>query len=385
MAGLLDDLLDVSKITQGQIDLHRQRTSVASIIESSLEVARPLIEVRRHQLTVSLPPEPIEVDCDPLRLSQVFSNLLTNAAKYTEPGGRIDLLAQADHGGVSIIVRDTGARSRTGIDFADFRHLLTGQEHAAPRGGWPWHRACAGQGPGRAARRSRQRCQRRPRPRQRVPRLAALTRRQRQGARTRRRRPRPPGAVEKRRILVVDDNEDAAQSLGFLLELSGHELHIASDGEQALAMAATVKPDIALVDIGLPKLNGYGVAKAIRAEAWGARIVLIALDGVGAGRGQAPRHRGGLRLPPDQAGGSGPGGGAGGAERHPCAVAPAADLEARGCRIRADAPLGAIQRGNGVHVLGTESEVEDVKIFRRSASASRTSESRSGRGPGASG
>jgi PAS domain S-box-containing protein len=280
MAGLLDDLLDVSKITQGQIALHRQRTSVASIIETSLEVARPLIDVRGHQLTVSLPLAPIEVDVDPLRLSQVFSNLLTNAAKYTEPGGRIELIAQAEHAGVSITVRDTGV----GLEpdsiaqiFEIFSQVKSTLHHAAGglgiglalvKGLVELHggrvsAASAGLGCGSEF------C------------VWLPSRATGAGAPERSQPASGTSPIQKRRILVVDDNEDAAQSLGFLLELAGHELHLAYDGEQAVAMARELRPEIAFVDIGLPKLNGYGVAQSIRAEPWGRRMALIALTGWG--------------------------------------------------------------------------------------------------------
>jgi PAS domain S-box-containing protein len=280
MAELIDDLLDVSKITRGQIALHRQRTSVASIIEASLEVARPLIDVRNHHLTVSLPPEPIDVDVDPLRLSQVFSNLLTNAAKYTEPGGRIDLNAQSEHGGVSITVRDNGV----GLDpesisqiFEIFSQVKSTLQHAAGglgiglalvKGLVELHggrvsAASAGLGCGSEFR-------------------VWLPSRVSGAGAPERSAPEPQTApVRTRRILVVDDNEDAAQSLGILLELAGHELHLAHDGEQAVAMARQLQPDIALVDIGLPKLNGYGVAQSIRAAPGGEHMVLIALTGWG--------------------------------------------------------------------------------------------------------
>jgi signal transduction histidine kinase/CheY-like chemotaxis protein len=327
MAGLLDDLLDVSKITEGQIDLHRQRTSVAAIIETSLEVARPLIEVRRHQLTVSLPPEPIEVDVDPLRLSQVFSNLLTNAAKYTEPGGHIDLIAQAEDGGVSITVRDTGV----GLEpesiaqiFEIFSQVKSTLQHAAGglgiglalvKGLVALHGgrvSAASAGPGRGS----EFCVW-------LPACAVSA-----GAPAHAEPARPASSVKKRRILVVDDNEDAAQSLGFLLELAGHEPYIAHDGEQAVAMASDLKPDIALVDIGLPKLNGYGVAQSIRAAPWGARMVLIALTGWGQDEDKRRALEAGFDyhltkpVDPDQV------------------ETLIANLETRGRGIRSDAPFG---------------------------------------------
>ncbi len=280
MAGLLEDLLDVSKITRGQITLHRQRTSVGSILETSLEVARPLLDARSHQLTVSLPPEPIEVDVDPLRLSQVFSNLLTNAAKYTAPGGQIEVRARAQDGGVYIAVRDSGVgleRDSIGRIFEIFSQVKSTLDRAQGglgiglalvkglvelHGGWV-RATSAGLGQGSefgvwlpsymtdaAA------------PEKELPRALAMP-------------------IKSRRILVVDDNEDAAQTLGMVLEMSGHEVHLAHDGEQAVIKARELAPEIALVDIGLPKLNGYGVAQAIRAEPWGEKMLLIALTGWG--------------------------------------------------------------------------------------------------------
>jgi PAS domain S-box-containing protein len=278
MAGLLEDLLDVSKITRGQITLHRQRTSVASIVESSLEVARPLLDARGHQLTVRLPAEPIEVDADPLRLSQVFSNLLTNAAKYTAPGGHIELNARSEDAGVYIAVKDSGvglepesiarifeifsqvkntldrAQGGLGIGLALVKGLveLHGGRVSASSNGLGqgsefgvWLPTC-------------------------VTDLKAQEQKQQRTSAMQ---------IKPRRVLVVDDNEDAAQTLGMLLEMSGHEVHLAHDGERAVAMARELKVDIALVDIGLPKLNGYGVAQSIRSEPFGEQMVLIALTG----------------------------------------------------------------------------------------------------------
>jgi len=280
MASLLDDLLDVSRITQGQITLHRRRTSVASIIETSLEVAKPLIDSRRHDFAVNLPSEPIEIDVDPLRLSQVLSNLLTNAAKYTEPGGRIELRVRRQTDGVLIAVKDSGI----GLEpeaiariFEIFSQVHSSLEHA--QGGLGIGLALvkglielhggsvgalsAGLGQGSEFQ-------------VRLPAAALVSAVVRPTPLT-----QPATPTESRRILIVDDNEDAARSLGFLLELSGHTVHLAYDGEQALAMAGELQPQIALVDIGLPKLNGYGVARAVRGQPWGAHMLLIALTAWG--------------------------------------------------------------------------------------------------------
>jgi PAS domain S-box-containing protein len=280
MAGLLEDLLDVSKITRGQITLHRQRTSVASILETSLEVARPLLDARGHQLSVALPPEPIDVDVDLLRLSQVFSNLLTNAAKYTAPGGRVEVIARAEDAGVYIAVKDSGAGlepdsiARIFEIFSQVKSTLDRAQGGLGiglalvkglvelHGGWV-RAASAGLGQGSEFGVWLPSCM--------SDAAAAQGEAQRVSAMP----------IKRRRILVIDDNQDAAQTLGLVLEMSGHEVHLAYDGEQAVAKARDLKPQIALVDIGLPKLNGYGVAECIRAEPWGEKMVLIALTGWG--------------------------------------------------------------------------------------------------------
>ena len=280
MAGLLEDLLDVSRITRSQITLHRQPTPLASVIEASLEVARPMIEARGHRLSVSLPAEPMEVNVDPLRLSQVFSNLLTNAAKYTEPEGRIEVRAVAADGGVTVSIRDSGvglepeSLARIFEIFSQVNHTL---HHAAGglgiglalvKGLVELHggrvsASSAGLGQGSEF------SVWLPAPVVKAPPAAAPA------------APAAAASVQARRILVVDDNVDAAQSLGCLLEIGGHQVHLAHDGEQAVAMAQALQPHVALVDIGLPKLNGYGVAKQVRAEPWGARMMLVALTGWG--------------------------------------------------------------------------------------------------------
>ncbi len=278
MAGLLEDLLDVSKISRGQITLHRQRTSIASIVETSLEVARPLLDARGHQLTVRLPAEPMEVDADPLRLSQVFSNLLTNAAKYTAPGGHIELHARSEGSGVYIAVKDSGVGlepesiARIFEIFSQVKNTLDRAEGGLGiglalvkglvelHGGWV-NASSNGLGQGSEFGVWLPTC---------VTHLEAQEQEQQRTSAMQ---------IKPRRVLVVDDNEDAAQTLGMLLEMSGHEVHLAHDGEQAVAMARELKVDVALVDIGLPKLNGYGVAQSIRSESWGEQMVLVALTG----------------------------------------------------------------------------------------------------------
>jgi signal transduction histidine kinase len=280
MAGLLEDLLDVSKITRGQLTLHKQLTSIASIIETSVEVARPLIDARRHALSVSLPDEPIDVEVDPLRLSQVFSNLLTNAAKYMEPNGQIDVSAKFGDDGVYISVKDRGiglepeSLGRVFEMFAQVKGTLDRAEGGLGIGlalvkglielhGGRVTAASDGLGKGSDFR-------------------VWLASPARRGEATADINPqRSLLSSRPRRILIVDDNIDAAQSLAFLLQSEGHAVRVAHDGEQAFISAADFRPDIALLDIGLPKLDGYGVAEAIRRESWGKNILLLALTGWG--------------------------------------------------------------------------------------------------------
>jgi signal transduction histidine kinase len=280
MAGLLEDLLDVSKITRGQLTLHKQLTSIASIIETSVEVARPLIDARRHTLLVALPDEPVEVEVDPLRLSQVFSNLLTNAAKYMEPNGRIEISAECHEDDVCIAVKDHGiglepdSLGRVFEMFAQVKGTLDRAEGGLGIGlalvkglvglhGGRVTAASEGLGKGSEFRVW----------------LPSPARRAQQATDVNPQRSLLPSLS--RRILVVDDNVDAAQSLAFLLQADGHEVRVAHDGEQAFIAASDFRPDIAMLDIGLPKLDGYAVAAAIRRELWGEAILLLALTGWG--------------------------------------------------------------------------------------------------------
>jgi PAS domain S-box-containing protein len=280
MSGLLDDLLDVSRIKRGQITLNKQRISLSSVVDASLEVSRPLIEARKHSLTISLPPEPLDLEIDPLRLSQVLSNLLTNAAKYMDVGGRIEVRARVEDGDVCISVKDHGIglapESLTAI-FEMFSQVKTALDRsegglgiglALVRGLVALHggriEACSeGLGRGSEFRLWL------PMPHQAMA-AAGITS-----------LPASQNAATPRRILVVDDNRDSAQSLGFLLEHSGHTVRLAHDGQEALCAAREFQPEIAFLDIGLPKLDGYELARAIRGEAWGERIVLFALTGWG--------------------------------------------------------------------------------------------------------
>jgi CheY-like chemotaxis protein/nitrogen-specific signal transduction histidine kinase len=280
MASLLDDLLDVSRITRGHLVLHKQRASISSILETSLEVARPMIEARHQALSISLPETPVEVDGDPLRLSQVFSNLLTNAAKYSEPSGRIEVSVIQATDGIEVSVKDSGlglepeSLSRIFEMFSQVKSALERSEGGLGIGlalvkgivelhGGRVNAFSEGLGRGSEFRVL-------------LPRAAAgqVT------SRTNVQLTAEPVRIA-RKILVVDDNKDASHTLGLLLELAGHAASFAYDGEQALISANELRPDIVLLDIGLPKLNGYAVAQGIRRESWGGKMVLIALTGWG--------------------------------------------------------------------------------------------------------
>ena len=278
MAWLLDDLLDVARITQGKLDLKKRIITLNSVVDSAVEAALPLLEGKSHQLTVNLPPEPVTLEADPLRFSQVLSNLLTNAAKYTDPGGRIAVTGRIEGAMLSLSIKDNGigipAESLKGI-FAMFSQV----EGASTRsegglgiglalvnglielhGGTVEARSAGlGQGSefilkvpvagsGLVA----------------APVAATVT----------------PARVG-RRILVADDNQDAAVSLAMILEMAGHEVRVVHDGRAALSVAQTFRPDTILLDIGMPQLNGYEVAQALRQEPWGAGMHLIALTGWG--------------------------------------------------------------------------------------------------------
>jgi PAS domain S-box-containing protein len=279
MTHLVDDLLDVSRIRSGKIELRKQKVELAAVVHSAVETSRPLIEKWGHELTVTIPPEPIYLDADLTRLSQVLLNLLNNAGKFTEPGGRIALLAERDGDQVLIRVKDTGI----GIP----PQMLTRIFEMFTQIGHPLDRSQGGLGIGLTL----------------VKRLTEI-----HGGSVEARSPGPgkgsefivrlpaagggetweaPRAAGQEtastppsRVLVVDDSPDAADSLAMLLRFSGHQVETAHDGLEAVEAASRFQPDIVLLDIGLPKLNGYDAGRRIR-EALGDRVVLIALTGWG--------------------------------------------------------------------------------------------------------
>jgi signal transduction histidine kinase len=277
MSLLLDDLLDISRITRGTLELRRQHTTLAHVVESAIETAQPAIDGKRHALSIELPDDSIPLDVDPLRLSQVLSNLLTNAAKYTDPEGRIRLEAgrRGDH--VSIRVTDDGI----GISADALPHIFTmfsqvqssrssgglGIGLALSRGLIELHggqlTACS-QGLGHGSTFEILL------PASTVSRADAVQDATPELAPTRR-----------RRVMVADDNLDAGESLAMLLRLDGHEVELAHNGPEALALFERMKPEIAILDIGMPGLSGYEVARRIRQKPESREVTLIAVTGWG--------------------------------------------------------------------------------------------------------
>lgn len=279
MSRLVDDLLDVSRIARGKIDLKRERLAIATAVSNAVEAARPLIERGRHEFSLAVPSEPLYVEADAARLSQIFSNLLANAAKYTDPGGRIHVQIERADDRVAVHVCDNGMgipaemlssvfdmfvqveragdRSQGGLGIG-----LTLVKRLAELHGGSVEAKSAGAGLGSEF----------------IVRLPlAPERPEAVGATT---GPYLSANLQKVRILVADDNKDAADSLAVLLRGNGSEVRVAYDGLEAVGAAIAFQPDVVLLDIGLPKLYGYDAARRIR-EARGTEVLLIAITGWG--------------------------------------------------------------------------------------------------------
>jgi PAS domain S-box-containing protein len=276
---LVDDLLDVSRVTRGRIELRKQPVEIAAVVRSAVELSQPLIESGQHQLSLELPKESIRLEADPTRLAQVFANLLNNAAKYTEAGGRIRIAVRREGAEVVVSVSDdgigippemlgrvfemfqqvdaSGKRSRGGLGIG-----LTLARTLVRMHGGSVEAHSAGVGKGSDF----------------VVRLPALPVSEHGAAA----RPRSGDvSTARRRILVVDDNVDAAESLAGFLELVGHDVLVAYEGDTALREAREKRPDVVLLDIGLPGTDGYEVARALRREPGLAGALLIAVTGYG--------------------------------------------------------------------------------------------------------
>ncbi len=280
MASLLDDLLDVSRITRGILVLKKEVVSLKGLFEVAIETARPVIDGKRHSLTVTWPADSVQILADPVRLTQVITNLLTNAAKYTDPEGEIRLESRIEEKTIIICVRDNGI----GLAPQTLSRVFDMFTQVAPEKG----RTDGGLGIGLALVRGLIDLH--------GGRVEAHSAGLEQGSEFLVYLPnslmeaapaveKPVGGSETAsaplRVLVADDNRDSAESLGMLLELSGHEVFLAHDGVTALALAAEKRPQAVLLDIGMPGMDGYEVAASIRAEPWGSAIKLIAITGWG--------------------------------------------------------------------------------------------------------
>ncbi len=278
---LVDDLLDVSRVMRGKIELRREPVELATVVARAIETVQPLIEAQGHRLNLSLPHESLLMDADPMRLAQVVGNLLTNAAKYTEANGQIWLTAAREHGEAVLKVRDNGI----GIGPDMLPHifeLFVQVDHAATRsqGGLgigltlvknlvEMHSGSieaysAGLGLG---------CEFTIR--------LPLTHRQQQPAAENENHEQKQVLTSGQRLLVVDDNQDAALSLAMLLRLQGHEVQVAHSGLTALDVAKSYLPHVVFLDIGMPDMDGYEVARRIRQQPGLNNVVLAALTGWG--------------------------------------------------------------------------------------------------------
>jgi signal transduction histidine kinase/ActR/RegA family two-component response regulator len=282
MALLLDDLLDVSRITRGRLELRKDYVDLQSLVSSAVETARPLIDAKQHDLVIDLPPEPVELEVDPLRLSQALSNLLTNAAKYTDAHGKIRLAASQDTDGLTIRVTDNGiglepsvikglfemfsqidsaidrAEGGLGIGLALVKGLV-----ALHGGAVEATSAGLGQGSEFTIR---------------LPRGVVVERRAQDSGKS----SSPVSLLGPRgKVVIADDNRDAADSLKLLLELSGYDTFVAYNGQEALDLGASERPSAFVLDVGMPDMTGYEVARRIRQQAWGRNALLIAVTGWG--------------------------------------------------------------------------------------------------------
>ena len=277
LARLVDDLLEVSRITRGLIDVQREPLDLGSIVRSAIDTSRPVLDAARHQLVVDLPADPIAVAGDAVRLTQVFANLLTNAAKYTNVGGHIWLTVRREGERAIISVRDDGI----GIPAAQLSSvfdMFTQVDRSNRRSqgglgiGLTLVKSLVTMHGGRVEARS-------PGPRagsEFIVELPILTGRQIKARKT-----EPLKAFPPRRILVVDDNRDAGETLGALLSNLGATVSVVDNGFTALEVLETFKPDTVLLDIGMPEMDGFEVSRRIRATTDHRDVMLIALTGWG--------------------------------------------------------------------------------------------------------
>lgn len=291
MVHLVDDLLDVARISQGKLELRKQHVNIETVVTSALETCDPLIRQGGHELTVTLPEQPVWVDADATRLAQALANLLSNAAKYTERGGRVWLTVELQGSDVVVTVKDNGVgispamlprifdmftqadrsfeRSQGGLGIG----LSLTKQLIELHGGSIEARS-AGQGKGSEF----------------LVRFPMVTPAPSKPI-------DPPKSIQRTfqwRIVVADDNVDAAASLATLLTLMGNEVRTASDGLQALDVAAALRPHLIVLDIGMPKMDGYEACRRIREQPWGRKVLLVALTGWGQDEDRRRSHEAGF-------------------------------------------------------------------------------------------
>ena len=297
MSRLLEDLLDVSRMTRGQFALRREKLALAAVVEQAIEIAQPLIDTARHTISVSLPAQPIGIEGDATRLAQVFSNLLINAAKYTEPGGRIALAVERRDLEAVITVSDNGI----GIAAEQLPHIfeMFGQAKSTvdgtqsglgiglslARGFVEMHGGRIGvqsEGIGQGSVFSVH-----------LPAVPSASEGEAAGPSG-----QPSGSAPtpagRRRVLIADDLRDSADSLALLLETMGHEVHVAYDGAEAMQAIETLRPEVALLDLGMPKMSGYDVCRRVRDMPWGRELTLIAQSGWGQDEDRRRTHDAGF-------------------------------------------------------------------------------------------
>jgi len=277
---LVDDLMEVSRITRGMVPLHVQTVTIDEVVDRAVETSRPLLDAAHHSLVLHLPPTPLALCADPVRLAQVLSNLLNNAAKYTEPGGRIELGAHREGGDVVIVVRDNGLGIATDQIDRVF-DLFSQAEHSLGR-------AAGGLGIGLTLVRSLVELHHGTV----IARSAGLG----QGSEFEVRLPIHDGEQDqdegdtlegadvppmRLRVLAVDDNREHTDSLALYLRMKGHAVRTAYDAASALTWAVGFSPDAVLLDIGMPDVDGLEVCRRLRAADGGDHLVIVAVTGYG--------------------------------------------------------------------------------------------------------
>jgi CheY-like chemotaxis protein/two-component sensor histidine kinase len=278
MVRLVDDLLDLNRITHDRLELRRSEVELSSVIQQAVEVARPLVDAAGHNLIVDLPFEPVYMNADRARLAQMFGNLLNNSSKYTRPHGTISLTAKRIGDEVAVTIKDNGAgipQDKLDSIFDMFMQVdrtsdraqgglgigLTLVKRLAEMHGGSIKAKSAGEGQGSEF----------------VVNLPVLSKPSAANDAP----ANEPETSPQRRILIVDDNIDSADSLAMLLEITGNKTYMAHDGVEAIEAIEEHRPEVVLLDIGLPKLDGHEVCRHVRQQPWGKDIVMIALTGWG--------------------------------------------------------------------------------------------------------